>query len=363
MPRRLFSWLGSRSASTADEPALPVARPVSPVPGPAPSPAGEPAAPSEAATPSLEARELRSHLDAEIAAELRAMRASLQPVDRNGDAGELLRSLDGDPADAIRRPPLAAQQALAACRDPNASLDAILATVHQDPALSQSLLRHANSPFYATGGGAVSSLRDAASRVGLSGLHGVLIGSMVEGMLCRPGGEFGPMAQQVWQHMVRTAPIARRVGRALRLPPETCYTLGLLHDLGKLIVFDRLTAMRTANRQSVRIRYPVLKDLLGKLHGALGGVAALKWNLDVEGARAIASHPRGAYRTYQDEWYGELGFTLGESAGETMSQVLAVAEWWDITGLRHQARDFDAFWAKGGLTIDLETCQETLEEA
>lgn len=225
------------------------------------------------------------------------MTASLQPVDRRGDVGELLRSLDGDPADAIRRPPLAAQQALAACRDPNASLDAILATVHQDPALSQSLLRHANSPFHATGGGPVSSLRDAASRVGLSGLHGVLIGSMVEGMLCRPGGEFGPMAQQVWQHMVRTAPIARRVGRALRLPPETCYTLGLLHDLGKLIVFDRLTAMRTANRQSLRIRYPVLKDLLGKLHGALGGVAALKWNLDVEGARAIASHTRGAYRT------------------------------------------------------------------
>lgn len=73
--------------------------------------------------------------------------------------------------------------------------------------------------------------------------------------------------------------------------------------------------------------------------------------------------PAAPTAPYQDEWYGELGFTLGESAGETLSQVLAVAEWWDITGLRHQPRDFDAFWAKGGLTIDLETCQETLEEA
>lgn len=364
MASRLWSWItgGSREVVAA-RPARPVA-PAESAQAPAPNVAAAPAltsgAPESPPASSDPAVELRRRLDQDIADELAALDGALAPVLKVGDPGTLLRDLSGDVATAVRRPPVAAQQALMSCRDPNASLAVILETFHHDPALTQKLLSHANSPFYATGGGAATSLHDAAQRVGTSGLHAVLMTAMVEGLLCRPGPEYEAMAQKVWTHMVRTAPIARLLGRTVGLPPETCYTLGLLHDLGKLIVFDRLSALRTSGRQTLKLPRPFLSEVLTRLHGPIGGVAALAWNLDVESARAIAAHPRTSYRRYQDSWYGQLGVTLEESEGERISQVLALAEWWDLATIRGQAKDFETFWARSGLTLPIDDCSLAL---
>jgi HD-like signal output (HDOD) protein len=340
MAFRLFGW-GRADPEPAGGVAEAVAssRPVSPTPGPA-APGGN-GVPVEADGAALEVN-LRADLDTAVA-ELRALHRA-EPEAR--DAGRLLDELSGNLAAEIRRPPLAAQQALAACRDPNASFAKILESFHQDPALTQSLLKHANSPFYAVGGVGCSSLVEAAQRVGLSGLHSVLMAATVEGLLCRPGGEYGAMVHQVWTHMVRTAPTARRLARVARLPLETGYTLGLLHDLGKLIVFDRLAAHRTASHQTARIGRAFLREVLARTHGPLGGLAALEWNLAPDAARAIATHPRDR-RRYQDE---------------VMSQVLAMAEWADITTVRQEARDYGALWARAGLTLDLDACQAELDE-
>ncbi|MGE0439460.1 MAG: HDOD domain-containing protein [Gemmatimonadales bacterium] len=366
MALRILSWLRRERrqppAPVAYEPAVATpAAPPAPV-GAAPvvaPPVAEPVTPVSAPVASPD-ESLRARLDREVAAEISRLEGGLGPADRRGDPGALLTDLRSGISATIRRPPLAAQQGLSACRDPNSSLDQILVTFEQDPALTQALLRHANSPFYATGG-QVTSLQDAAQRIGITGLHGVLMGSVVEGLLCRPGGEYGVMVQQVWTHMVRTAPIARTVGRAVGLPPENCYTLGLLHDLGKLIVFDRLSAIRTSVRHTMRLSRPFIHEVLARLHGPLGGLAALEWNLDPESARAIAGHPRDTYRQYHDSWYGDIGFTLEESDGEVMSQVLAVAEWWDLTAIRHSPRDFEAFWARTGLSLPLDDCRAALQ--
>lgn len=342
MANRFLSWLkadpGPAGASAPPSPASgPVAAAEMPSASPSPS-SGRAAEPDGAALKAA----LRQALDGAV----QALRRPLGSGAEADDARGLLDDLAGDPVAAIRRPPTAAQQALTACRDPDASYGKILESFHQDPALTQSLLKHANSPFYAVGGANCNSLQDAAQRVGLTGLYSVLMSATVEGLLCRPGGEYGSMVQQVWTHMVRTAPISRRLARAAKVPAEMAYTLGLLHDLGKLILFDRLSARRAATRHTARLAKPFLRDALAELHGPLGGLAALRWNLDPDAARAIATHPRGGYR-YQDE---------------IMSQVLAIAEWADLSTVRDETRDYEAFWSRAGITLDLEACRTVLEE-
>ncbi len=146
--------------------------------------------------------------------------------------------------------------------------------------------------------------------------------------------------------MVRTAPKARRIGRVVKLVPETCYTLGLLHDLGKLIGFDRLTAIRTVTRHTLLFPRQFLSAVLQDLHGPLGGLGALAWNLEPSSAWAIACHRR-VDLTYRDE---------------VMSQVLAVAEWSDLTEIRDQPRDYEELWRRASLTLPLEQCREALDE-
>ena len=347
MANRFLAWLNPSSGQLKAPPA-PRAAPV-PKPVPAELPpaaivgAAEPALgrPAEADRAALEVA-----LRAEIARAIDAIGVTLGTSAEADDGRGLLEDIRRDPLAVIRRPPLAAQQALAACRDVNSSFGRILESFHQDPALTQALLKHANSPYYAAGGTTCNSLHDAAQRVGLAGLHTVLTAATVEGLLCRPGGDYAAMVQQIWTHLVRTAPVARRLARSAKVPSEMAYTLGLLHDLGKLIIFDRLSARRAATRHTARLTRGFLHEVLGELHGPLGGLAALQWSLDPDAARAIATHPRGEYR-YRDE---------------TMSQVLAIAEWADLTTVREQPRDYDGLWARGGLTLDLAACREVLEE-
>ena len=72
-------------------------------------------------------------------------------------------------------------------------------------------------------------------------------------MVSRPGGELDTMAQQVWNHMVRVAPLARDLSGAFGVGPEQAFLLGLLHDVGKLVVFDRITELRTVQRRPLVI--------------------------------------------------------------------------------------------------------------
>ncbi|MBM4187322.1 MAG: HDOD domain-containing protein [Gemmatimonadetes bacterium] len=344
-----LSWFKSDKPAAKPSP-LPVplprtaARAAAPVVVPVVVPPSQPE--SGLREPEQDGAALHAFLAERVASAVQRFRSKIGDAAGMGDTRRLLDDLGRNIDGVIRRPPIAAQQALAACRDPAASLETILASFHQDPALTQALLKHANSPFYSTGS-SVSSLTEAAQRVGLTGLNSVLMAAIVDGLLCRPGGEFGPMVQQVWTHMVRSAPAARRLARVAKVAPETAYTLGLLHDLGKLIVFDRLTVQRTAGRHTAKIPRDFLTALLAELHGPLGGLAALAWNLEPEAARAIAAHPRGPIR-YR---------------GERMSQVLAVAEWVDLTTMRGQARDYPAFWERASLDLDLDACREALGDA
>jgi HD-like signal output (HDOD) protein len=170
--------------------------------------------------------------------------ASLSPAERDSDAPRLLDALIQPAASMIRQPPAAAQRALELTRDPNVGGAVIVKLIEGDPSLSQALLKFANSAYYATAARSNVSVHGAAQRVGASGVQNVVIGRMVEGLLCRPGSAYQPMVDLVWAHMVRTAPIARALATEFGLHPDAAFALGLLHHVGKLVIFDRLGTQR-----------------------------------------------------------------------------------------------------------------------
>ncbi|MGE0556034.1 MAG: HDOD domain-containing protein [Gemmatimonadales bacterium] len=280
----------------------------------------------------------------ELKAEMGLRAAAVLELGRGSEeAAAVLRQV-GELNTVVRRPPAAIQQAMEACRDPDASLDRIVNTFRRDPALAQSLLRHANAPFYSRGGASCGSLTEAARRVGLAGLSSVLMSSLMESLLSQPGGDLGRLVQQVWTHSVRTAPIARTLAGVASLGPERVFTLGLLHDFGKLLILDRFATYRAQGGGSLASAEFVSVSLKA-LHGPLGGLAALTWSLDVEASAAIATHDRGPLR-YQ---------------GSVLSEVLSIAEWADLTEIREREWDFEGHWERAGLTLPIEDCRTALD--
>lgn len=308
------------------------------------SPPGAGATPGAPAAPLVKTLERRLR-DTLYAARM-ALREEFADVQGNADAKAIIELIGDEERAVVRQPPLAAQALLTLRSRRHYSMREVTHVIERDPSLSQALLRQANSAWYAsTFGAPVISIRGAVQRIGAKGVHATVMSQLVKGQLCRPGAGFDSMASMVWEHMVRTAPVARQLGPIFSVDPESAYTLGLLHDVGKLVFFDRIAALRRKVRRDVEFPAKFISRALRELHEALGGLAALEWGLDESSALVIATHHRRPH----------------PEPANPMCEVIYLAERFDVSHPRPGAVDIDGIWEEGGLTGPKERIQELLE--
>lgn len=282
-------------------------------------------------TPQNDSDTFIAQYELEVFVRIKELRAVLPAQEMTPDATEFLKRLGEARASAIRPAPIAAQKALAKTQNPDISINQLVQIVETDPTLCQALLKYANSAYYSTGGPTIVSLKQAAQRIGVSGVHNVVLGTLLEGVLCKPGNAYMRMVEQVRSHMVRTAPLARALARGFAVPPDDAFALALLHDVGKLIIFDTIGEMRHELRREVVIPPAVLNKTLHRVHEPLGGLAIVRWSLGVPAATSIATHHRAP----------------APETESRMSELLFVAERAEhaMNGLR--VVDFDAWWNDG----------------
>lgn len=328
---------GARDAEPAPVVKEPSEALVAPLSDPAPLARPEPARPNPlVATEETLRRSLqwRSRVLLEGAA-----REALQ-----SDAPALVESLCRANESVIRQPPTAALQALNLARNPNSALSQIVSLFEGDPMLAQGLLKQANSVYYRRDGSPVTSLNSGVQRVGLQGVQGILTGSLVQTMLCRPGGAYDVYVQQVWSHMQRTAPIARGIAPAFRVDPESAYSLALLHDVGKLIVFDHISTLRHERRRELKIPEMFFRQLLWHLHEPIGGLAVLRWGLGGEAAHVVGGHHRRPAADTPDP----------------QTECVFVAESVELTHANFLKLDWEKIWSAGAISADLLQVQDRL---
>ena len=269
------------------------------------------------------------------------------PAETKGtDASLVIESLRKLDEAVIRQPPIAAQRALAVARDPSSSAAHLASVFEQDPALTRALLQAANSSYYRRSQNPCLSIPEAVQCIGFGGVESIVTTAMTEGVLCRPGNVYAPLLADVWSHMTRTAPIARAIAPGFNVAPDPAFTVGLLHDMGKLIIFDHLSQLRTRQRREINVPDRFLLNMLNWIHEPLGGVAALRWNLGIPTARAIASHHHQP----------------APEVADSLTELLCVCE--AIAGASRHAKPLalDRLWRQAGLTTSIEAVRALLVE-
>jgi HD-like signal output (HDOD) protein len=163
--------------------------------------------------------------------------------------------------------------------------------IRQDPALASRVLHIANSPFY---GGRCQTKRiaDAVVRLGFRQLRNVL-------MVAATGELFDANDQVVralWDHAVATAHATDAVAALLDLPQdEDPFLSGLLHDVGKLIIYRQYPAeyaqlIERANRENIRLYEIEDEEFKYCNHMSVGGLVVRKWSLPITIAEAARQH-------------------------------------------------------------------------
>lgn len=179
--------------------------------------------------------------------------------------------------------------------NPKTSALDLARTILEDQALTARLLRLVNSPFY----GFPRRIATVTEAVTILGFHPVrnllLTASVVDLMVSDEMPEFSPT--HLWEHSIGVAVAAGLLARYTQHDDrEEVFVAGLLHDVGKVVLFrfatkDFLNVLETARNEDITIR-AAEQRLLGFTHDQVGRLLAERWKLPVRLSEAIGCHHR-----------------------------------------------------------------------
>lgn len=164
--------------------------------------------------------------------------------------------------------------------------------IARDPALATKLLRVANSSFYGLQS-QVASVQDALVVLGLRAV-GTLVTAAAIVRHCQALAATSEDQRTFWRHCGGTAICARVLARRVGISPESAYTAGLLHDLGRLILMARFprafAEILTYRAAHDCYRVEAEREVLGFDHAQVGAALVTRWKFPAEIVAAIAFH-------------------------------------------------------------------------
>ncbi|SMC16448.1 HDIG domain-containing protein [Desulfacinum hydrothermale DSM 13146] len=175
--------------------------------------------------------------------------------------------------------------------DPDADANDIQKLIAQDPSLAARVLKLANSSFYARSR-SIATLRDAVVIIGMKTVRSLVIASVTRDLF----DPFGLTEKLLWEHSVGCALAARTIAVRLRYSRvDESFLSGLLHDVGKMILFTRFPDQMRLIIQEVysdpSLSFAKLeREVFGFDHAQVGRLLARKWQFPEEIDEAIGCH-------------------------------------------------------------------------
>ncbi len=177
--------------------------------------------------------------------------------------------------------------------DPNSSFADIADVISVDTSLSARLLKIVNSPFYGFPS-EIDSISHAVSIVGTRPLRDLALATTVISYFKGIPQDQMDM-NSFWRHGITCGIAARAIAIYNReVNPELFFLAGILHDIGRLILFEKLPD--AAEKIMARFKggnkplYQVEKEILGFDHTEIGAALLETWGLPESLREIIAFH-------------------------------------------------------------------------
>lgn len=168
--------------------------------------------------------------------------------------------------------------------NPDSSTADIAKAVSQDPSFTVRLLRVANSSFYGLSS-TVDTVPKAVAIIGTSQIRSLALATSVASSFDGLPNTLVSM-EHFWRHSLYCALAARILAKkAGRCDADAVFTAALLHDIGELVIFNRLPeqakealllVLDSADELPV---YRAEQQIMGCDHAQVGGELARQWKL------------------------------------------------------------------------------------
>jgi HD-like signal output (HDOD) protein len=179
-------------------------------------------------------------------------------------------------------------------QDPRTSAEELGRAIASDPALVSKVLKLVNSAFYGFPG-RISTITQAIVILGFSTIRNVVLTTSVLKAFGKASGSGATDVGKFWEHSLLTGAIARSlaVEREANFVEET-FIAGLLHDMGRIVLSQKLTAefekVRIVKEKAGLTQLAAEQSVLKLTHGDIGGWLARKWNLPLPYVEVMRLH-------------------------------------------------------------------------
>jgi putative nucleotidyltransferase with HDIG domain len=185
-----------------------------------------------------------------------------------------------------------------------------------DPAISIRMLRLANSSFYGLPS-RVASIEQALPVLGIRNVQSMVMACAMLNAFANippvPGFDYCSF----WRHSMATAVCARHLARRQGCDPGVCFTVGMLHEIGQLVlcvirpeVYAQVLAQAGGDDALLE---SAERDLLGFTHAEVGQRLASHWQFP-----SVVCHAVGAH-------HGSTGTTMEDRVGRLATNADALA--------------------------------------
>jgi HD-like signal output (HDOD) protein len=177
--------------------------------------------------------------------------------------------------------------------DPESSFGDVAEIISNDTSLSVRLLKIVNSSFY-NFPSEIDTISHAISIVGTRQLRDLALATMVMTAFGGFPEEFVSM-ESFWKHSVGCGVAGWVIAlNCSEANPERYYLTGILHDVGRLILFenhpDKAREIMDQCHAKSKLAYEVEREVLGFDHGAIGAALLTEWNLPANLGDVVKNH-------------------------------------------------------------------------
>jgi HD-like signal output (HDOD) protein/signal transduction histidine kinase len=154
--------------------------------------------------------------------------------------------------------------------------------INKDPSISERLLRLVNSAYYSLKQ-KITSIDQALLLLGMDAVKNIAISSSVYQVFHRPGKKSAFNLKLFWWHSLSCATLARKLAIRIQYPsPDESFLAGLMHDIGKIVLWNNFEQQYENILKSSAYRTADLLEgekNLGLGHAEAGAWLIRRWDL------------------------------------------------------------------------------------
>ena len=122
--------------------------------------------------------------------------------------------------------------------DPDFDLQAFIKVVEKEPSIATELMKAANSPAYKRGDKEITNLQQAFMFMGANDIKEFVLNRFIKNLCKQKPIYFKTFGEKIWLHSQEVATVAKTLANMRNQNGDAAYAIGLMHDLGKVVIFQ-----------------------------------------------------------------------------------------------------------------------------